>query len=319
MAHPDSHSLAFGRRAVAALLRRQPQIVQRLYLAKGRDDARLQALLKLADSQGIAVERLPGARLQALLDGERSGNEQVGNARPGNEPLSNEPLSNEPLSNEPRSNERLSKARPGRELASTARPGRARVSARHQGVIAALRAGPDGSPHDLRWSEARLLEAVRGQARALVLVLDGVTDPHNLGACLRSADAAGATAVVIPKDRAADLTGAVRKVACGATESVPLVRVTNLARCLDKLQAAGLWLFGAAAEAREDLYAKDLTGPLALLVGSEGSGLRRLTRERCDFLVRLPMAGAVSSLNVSVATGICLFEIARQRGFPGAP
>ena len=304
MAHSDSPRLAFGRRAVAALLRRQPQIVQRLYLAKGRDDARLQALLKLADSQGIAIERLPGARLQALLDSERPGNEPVSNAPPGREP---------------RSNERLSKASPGRELASNARPGRGRVSARHQGVIAALRAGPDGSPHDLRWSEARLLEALRGQARALVLVLDGVTDPHNLGACLRSADAAGATAVVIPKDRAADLTGAVRKVACGATESVPLVRVTNLARCLDKLQAAGLWLFGAAGEAREDLYAKDLTGPLALLVGSEGGGLRRLTRERCDFLVRLPMAGAVSSLNVSVATGICLFEIARQRGFPGAP
>ena len=303
MAHPDSHRLAFGRRAVAALLRRQPQIVQRLYLAKGRDDARLQALLKLADSQGIAIERLPGARLQALLDSERPGDEQASNARPGREPLSNE---------------RLGKARPGRELASTARPGRGRVGARHQGVIAELRAGPDGSPHDLRWSEARLLEALRGQARALVLVLDGVTDPHNLGACLRSADAAGATAVVIPKDRAADLTGAVRKVACGATESVPLVRVTNLARCLDKLQAAGLWLFGAADEAREDLYAKDLTGPLALLVGSEGDGLRRLTRERCDFLVRLPMAGAVSSLNVSVATGICLFEIGRQRGFPGA-
>ena len=294
MAHPDSHRLAFGRRAVAALLRRQPQIVQRLYLAKGRDDARLQALLKLADSQGIAIERLPRERLQALLDSERLDSERPGNARPGREP---------------RSNERLGKASPGR----------ARVSARHQGVIAALRAGPDGSPHDLRWSEARLLEALRGQARALVLVLDGVTDPHNLGACLRSADAAGATAVVIPKDRAADLTGAVRKVACGATESVPLVRVTNLARCLDKLQAAGLWLFGAAGEAREDLYAKDLTGPLALLVGSEGDGLRRLTRERCDFLVRLPMAGAVSSLNVSVATGICLFEIARQRGFPGAP
>ena len=303
MAHRDSHRLAFGRRAVAALLRRQPQLVQRLYLAKGRDDARLQALLKLADAQGIAIERLSGARLHALLDSERPGNEPLGNARPDREPLSNE---------------RFSKERPGSEPLSTARPGRGPVSARHQGVIAELRAGPDGSPHDLRWSEARLLEAVRGQARALVLVLDGVTDPHNLGACLRSADAAGATAVVIPKDRAADLTGAVRKVACGATESVPLVRVTNLARCLDKLQAAGLWLFGAADEAREDLYAKDLTGPLALLVGSEGGGLRRLTRERCDFLVRLPMAGAVSSLNVSVATGICLFEIARQRGFPGA-
>ena len=303
MAHSDSHRLAFGRRAVAALLRRQPQIVQRLYLVKGRDDARLQALLKLADSRGIAIERLPGARLNALLGKQRPGTEQVGNATPGREPLSNERFSTERPDSEP-----LSKERPGNE----------RVSARHQGVIAALRAGPDGSPDDLRWSEARLLEAVRGQARALVLVLDGVTDPRNLGACLRSADAAGATAVVVPKDRAADLTGAVRKVACGATESVPLVRVTNLARCLDKLQAAGLWLFGAADEAREHLYAQDLTGPLALLVGSEGGGLRRLTRERCDFLVRLPMAGAVSSLNVSVATGICLFEIARQRGFPGA-
>ena len=288
MARNPTRNLAFGLRAVEALLRRQPQTVQRLYLAKGRDDARLQALLKLADSRGIATERLPRARLNALLSNERFGNEQLGNERPGNE-------------------------RPGNErLASEA------FSARHQGVVAALGAALAGSPSDLRWSEARLIETVRGHERALVLVLDGVTDPHNLGACLRSADAAGATAVVIPKDRAADLTGTVRKVACGATETVPLVRVTNLARCLDELKAAGLWLFGAAGEAREDLYAKDLTGPLALLMGGEGGGLRRLTRERCDFLVRLPMAGAVSSLNVSVATGIGLFEIARQRGFPGA-
>lgn len=284
MAHNPTRNLAFGLRAVEALLRRQPQTVQRLYLAKGRDDARLQALLKLADSRGIATERLPRARLNALL-----GNEQLGNERLNNERLGNERLASEAF------------------------------SARHQGVVAALGAALAGSPGgDLRWSEARLIEAVRGHARALVLVLDGVTDPHNLGACLRSADAAGATAVLVPKDRAADLTGTVRKVACGATETVPLVRVTNLARCLDELKAAGLWLFGAAGEAREDLYAKDLTGPLALLMGSEGGGLRRLTRERCDFLVRLPMAGAVSSLNVSVATGIGLFEIARQRGFPGA-
>lgn len=299
MARNPTRNLAFGLRAVEALLRRQPQTVQRLYLAKGRDDARLQALLKLADSRGIAIERLPRARLNALLS-----NERLGNERPGNERLASERPGGEVLSNE-------FLAREG--LASEA------FSARHQGVVAALDAGLAGSPGDLRWSEARLIKAVRGHARALVLVLDGVTDPHNLGACLRSADAAGATAVVIPKDRAADLTGAVRKVACGATETVPLVRVTNLARCLDKLKAAGLWLFGAAGEAREDLYAKDLTGPLALLMGSEGAGLRRLTREHCDFLVRLPMAGAVSSLNVSVATGICLFEIARQRGFPGAP
>lgn len=309
MAQNPTRNLAFGLRAVEALLRRQPQAVQRLYLAKGRDDARLRALLKLADSRGIAIERLPRARLNALLCNERPGNERLGNEKPGSERLGKKRPGSERLASEPVSNELL--AREG--LASEG------FSARHQGVVAALGAGLAGSPGDLRWSEARLIEAVRGQARALVLVLDGVTDPHNLGACLRSADAAGATAVVIPKDRAADLTGAVRKVACGATETVPLVRVTNLARCLDKLKAAGLWLFGAAGEAREDLYAKDLTGPLALLMGSEGAGLRRLTREHCDFLVRLPMAGAVSSLNVSVATGICLFEIARQRGFPGAP
>ena len=298
MARNSTRNLAFGLRAVEALLRRQPQTVQRLYLAKGRDDARLRALLKLADSRGIAIERLPRARLNALLGNERPGNERLGNQRPASERPGGEALGNELL----------------------AREGLAReaFSARHQGVVAALGAGLAGSPGDLRWSEARLIEAVRGHGQALVLVLDGVTDPHNLGACLRSADAAGATAVVIPKDRAADLTGTVRKVACGATETVPLVRVTNLARCLDELKAAGLWLFGAAGEAREDLYAKDLTGPLALLMGSEGAGLRRLTRERCDFLVRLPMAGAVSSLNVSVATGVGLFEIARQRGFPGA-
>jgi 23S rRNA (guanosine2251-2'-O)-methyltransferase len=186
------------------------------------------------------------------------------------------------------------------------------VSGRHQGAVAELE-GNSGSG-DLRWSEAQLIEAVSGRRDALVLVLDGVTDPHNLGACLRSADAAGVDAVVTPKDNAADITPVVRKVACGATETVPLVRVTNLARALDGLKEAGLWLYGAAGEAEASLYQSDLSGPVALVMGAEGKGLRRLTREHCDVLVKLPMAGVVSSLNVSVATGVCLFEIVRQRG-----
>lgn len=147
----------------------------------------------------------------------------------------------------------------------------------------------------------------------LLLVLDGVTDPHNLGACLRSADAAGVDAVIIPKDKSVGLNATVRKVACGAAETVTLVAVTNLARCLDKLKEEGVWLAGAADEADSSLFGQDLSGPIALVMGSEGSGLRRLTRESCDFLVSIPMAGALSSLNVSVATGICLFEARRQR------
>lgn len=185
------------------------------------------------------------------------------------------------------------------------------VDGRHQGVVADIT--EDAAAADLRWSEAQLLDAVRDAAETLVLVLDGVTDPHNLGACLRSADAAGATALVTPKDRAADITATVRKVASGATSTVPLVRVTNLARTLTALKDAGVWIYGTAGDAGESLFARDLTGPVAIVMGAEGHGLRRLTRERCDVLVHLPMAGEVSSLNVSVATGICLFEVVRQR------
>ena len=137
--------------------------------------------------------------------------------------------------------------------------------------------------------------------------------PHNLGACLRSADAAGVDAVVVPRDKAADLTPTARKVACGAAEVVPFVRVTNLARTLEGLKERGVWLYGAAGESENTIYNSDLKVPLALVMGAEGSGLRRLTRETCDHLVKLPMAGSVSSLNVSVATGVCLFEVVRQR------
>lgn len=146
-----------------------------------------------------------------------------------------------------------------------------------------------------------------------LLVLDGVTDPHNLGACLRSAEAAGVHAVIAPKDKSAGLTPVARKVACGAAEVLPFITVTNLSRTLKKLQEQGVWTVGAAGEAEQSVYQADLKGPLALIMGAEGKGLRRLTREHCDYLINIPMAGAVSSLNVSVATGVCLFEAVRQR------
>jgi len=177
----------------------------------------------------------------------------------------------------------------------------------HQGVVA------DVSPSQV-WGEAMLDELLdRHEGPPLLLVLDGVTDPHNLGACLRTADAAGALAVIIPKDKSATLTPVVRKVACGAAEVIPLVAVTNLARTLEKLQQRGLWVVGTAGEAEKEIYQQDLTGPLILVMGAEGKGMRRLTREHCDHLVKLPMSGSVSSLNVSVATGVCLFEAVRQR------
>jgi 23S rRNA (guanosine2251-2'-O)-methyltransferase len=179
---------------------------------------------------------------------------------------------------------------------------------RHQGVLVEIAPRPDDPETQLE----EALEAI-GTAPPLLLVLDGVTDPHNLGACLRSADAAGVAAVIVPRDRAVGLTPVVRKVAAGAAESVPLVQVVNLARTLRELKARGVWLVGTADDATRTLYDLDLSGPTALVLGSEGEGMRRLTREACDELVSIPMAGAVESLNVSVATGVALFEAVRQR------
>ena len=176
----------------------------------------------------------------------------------------------------------------------------------HQGVVAQVR---PGKIH----TENSLYEMVPNiEGTPLILVLDGVTDPHNLGACLRTADAAGVHAVVVPKDNSAGLTDVTRKVASGAADTVPLIPVTNLARCLKKLQELGLWVAGTAGEAASDIYQTDLKGPRVIVMGAEGKGMRRLTRECCDTLVKIPMLGEVSSLNVSVATGIVLFEVVRQ-------
>lgn len=178
----------------------------------------------------------------------------------------------------------------------------------HQGVVAAVRPLKTWDEHDLLEN----LALVSGEP--LLLVLDGVTDPHNLGACLRTAGAAGVHAVIIPKDRSAGVDGVARKVAAGAAEFVPVASVTNLARALEMLKERGIWVVGTDGGTSQTLYDADLKRPLALVLGAEGGGMRRLTRERCDFVVRIPMAGPIESLNVSVAAGVALFEARRQRG-----
>lgn len=176
---------------------------------------------------------------------------------------------------------------------------------RHQGVVARVKAVAQSHSLD------EVLEQVEGPP--LVLVLDGVTDPHNLGACLRVADGAGAHAVVAPKDHAVGLNATVAKVASGAAETVPYLMVTNLARSLNELKERDIWVIGTSDQAEKTLYDLDLTGPVALVLGAEGDGMRQLTAKTCDELVRIPMQGAVESLNVSVAAGVCLYEALRQR------
>lgn len=177
----------------------------------------------------------------------------------------------------------------------------------HQGVAALCEKTKSYSEQDL----AALLEGLN--TPAFLLILDGVQDPHNLGACFRSAAAAGVHAIIAPKDKAASITPVVSKVASGAAEIIPFIQVTNLARTLDQLKELGVWLYGAAGEASATLYQTDLIGNIAIVMGSEGEGLRRLTREKCDGLLKIPMTDVVESLNVSVATGIILFEAVRQR------
>ncbi|MGI9264328.1 MAG: 23S rRNA (guanosine(2251)-2'-O)-methyltransferase RlmB, partial [Gammaproteobacteria bacterium] len=177
----------------------------------------------------------------------------------------------------------------------------------HQGVIARSRPRPAANENDL----GDILDRLEGPA--FLLVLDGVQDPHNLGACLRTADAVGVNAVIVPKDRAVGLTPVVRKTASGAAETVPFIRVNNIARTLRHLKERGIWVVGASGETGSSFLDADLRGPLAIVMGSEGKGLRRLTREHCDLLADLPMQGEVESLNVSVAAGVCLYTALSQR------
>lgn len=181
----------------------------------------------------------------------------------------------------------------------------------HQGVLAKIKTSKQLNERDLfTLLKHRLLDQTKPP---FLLILDEVQDPHNLGACLRSANAAGADAVIIPGNRSVNMTASVRKIAAGAAEMTPLFTVTNLASSLEKLKKAGVWCYGLDISATQLIYNTTLTGALALILGAEGKGLRRLTKERCDGLIAIPMAGSVSSLNVSVAAGICLFEAVRQR------
>jgi len=237
----------FGIHAVQALLERDPQRFQQVWILKGRDDRRLQPLIAALEAQGVVIQVATRQWLDSKVEG-----------------------------------------------------------AVHQGIVAQVKPGR-------HYQEGDLPDLLASVESPLLLILDGVTDPHNLGACLRSADAAGVHAVIVPKDRSAQLNATAKKVACGAAESVPLIRVTNLARTMRLLQEYHVWIVGTAGEATHEIWESKLTGPLALVMGAEGEGMRRLTREHCDDLIKLPMAGSVSSLNVSVATGICLFEAVRQR------
>jgi 23S rRNA (guanosine2251-2'-O)-methyltransferase len=190
------------------------------------------------------------------------------------------------------------------------------AGAAHQGIIAELHPSAvlgEGALDDI----LDKLVSERPNEPPFILILDGVQDPHNLGACLRTADAAGVHAVVVPRDRAAGLSATVRKVASGAADVVPLVQVVNLSRTLKWLKERGIWLVGTDDAAKGGLHGAQLSGPLGVVMGAEGTGMRRLTREHCDLLVSIPMAGIVESLNVSVATGVMLYEALRQRG--GAP
>jgi 23S rRNA (guanosine2251-2'-O)-methyltransferase len=193
------------------------------------------------------------------------------------------------------------------EYASRQELDRLTEAGNHQGIIAYCTKVSSYSESDLK----NYLEKLN--VPPFLLILDGVQDPHNLGACFRTADAAGVHAIIAPKDKSASITPVVSKVASGAAETVPFVQVTNLVRTLEELKELGIWIYGAAAEADKTLYQTNLSGAVAIVLGAEGSGLRRLTREHCDGLMKIPMVGSVSSLNVSVATGVFLFEVNRQR------
>jgi len=239
--------IVFGIHAVQALLDSDPQRFQEVFILKGRDDRRLQTLVKALEAQGIVIQ----VASKQVLDSKSEG-------------------------------------------------------AVHQGIIARVKPGR-------QYQEGDLPDLLASLDSPFLLILDGVTDPHNLGACMRSADAAGVHAIILPKDRSAQLNATAKKVASGAAEHIPLIRVTNLARTMRVLQEANVWIVGTAGEADHTLYQSKMTGPMALVMGAEGEGMRRLTREHCDELISIPMAGSVSSLNVSVATGVCLFEAVRQR------
>lgn len=245
---PNEKNNIFGLHAVAALLKKNPQQILKLFVLKDRHDQKIETLLNEARKHSIQIELSTRAQLDALAHNQN-----------------------------------------------------------HQGVIAVCEENKNLSESDLD----TLLDQLT--TSPFLLILDGVQDPHNLGAILRTADAAGVHMVIAPKDNSVGLTPTVFKVASGAAETVPFIQVTNLVRTIDKLKQRNIWVMGAAEEAEKTLFQANLTGAVAIVLGAEGKGLRRLTKEHCDQLLKIPMQGSVSSLNVSVAAGIFLFEVVKVR------
>lgn len=240
--------LIYGLHTVHALLKSTPEKIRTLFVQSGRNDARMQNIVVLAEQNNISIQYIAKEKLDSLSE-----------------------------------------------------------NSNHQGIAAKTVTIADYSEVDLHNILANI------KTPPFLLILDGVQDPHNLGACLRSANAAGVHAVIAPKNNAAGITATVRKVASGAAETTPFIPITNLARTMTLLKEHGIWIYGADSDANISIYDTNWSGPIALVLGGEGKGLRRLTREHCDGMVSIPMSGTISSLNVSVATGICLFEVVRQR------
>ena len=243
----SKNEYVYGVHAVSALIENEPERIIEVYVLKGRDDARLHAVVTALNTLGIAVNQVNRKTLDDKVFG-----------------------------------------------------------GVHQGVVARVKSAKMLGDYELN-------EFLDKTETPFLLIMDNVTDVHNLGACLRSCDGAGVNALITSKDKSASLTAAAKKVACGAAESVPVFYVTNLARTMKELQDRFIRIIGTAGETDKVIYDADLTGPLALVMGAEDTGMRRLTRENCDELVKLPMLGKVTSLNVSVATGVCLYEALRQR------
>ena len=334
----------YGLHAIGAVIDRAPERLLELWMSEPRDDARARDLRERAVAVGVRVQAVGKDSLQKLVGdvahqgavaavrplkpwdehdlirnlgrlraesaapptdasaGRSRGNVTEASRGEAADPSTSEAAGSFRATNAERSRGNVAGASRGegadRSSADAADSFRATNAERSRGNVAGLSRGEI---------------AVPAADSPLLLVLDGVTDPHNLGACLRTADAAGVFAVVIPKDRSATVDGVVRKVAAGAAEFVPVATVTNMARALDQLKELGIWVVGTDGDAPQTLYQADLRRPLALVLGAEGAGMRRLTRERCDFTVRIPMGGQVESLNVSVAAGVALFEARRQR------
>jgi 23S rRNA (guanosine2251-2'-O)-methyltransferase len=309
----SKRNFVYGLHAIGAVIERAPERLLELWVAETRDDARTRILKEHAQAAGVRIQAASSESLAKMV-GEVTHQGVVAAVRPLKPWDEHDLLTNLTQLAARTAQQRHGSVRLLGEGSDGASQRATGMAQQRYGSVGPQGEGSDGAGQRAAGTAQQRRGNVQSEGELpLLLVLDGVTDPHNLGACLRTADAAGAHAVIIPKDRSAAVDGVVRKVAAGAAEFVPVASVTNLARALGLLKEQGIWVVGTEGEAEQTLYAADLNRPLALVLGAEGTGMRRLTRECCDFVVRIPMAGQVESLNVSVAAGVALFEARRQR------